>query len=72
MEIYKCKSSMVKSATYDKESKLLHIQFNDNAIYSYQNFPLRLWKRLKISKSVGKFVNKYIKPKYEGKLIKDE
>lgn len=68
-EQFECVSSMIKTVWYNPELKRMRVQFNNDKIYEYKKIPKKYWKRLKISKSAGKFFNKYIKENYKGQLI---
>lgn len=68
-EEFECTSSMIKTVWYNPNLKVMRIQFNSDKIYEYKKIPEKYWKRLKISKSPGKFFNKYIKENYKGQLI---
>ena len=55
-------SSAISAVSYDKETKVLRIQFVRGAEYDYPNVPEIEFKNLVSAPSVGKYFNQYIKP----------
>jgi hypothetical protein len=62
-------SSNLKLATYDTESKLLEIQFNNGGIYQYENVPWEVFTKFRMAESQGKFFNQHIGKVYKYKKI---
>lgn len=66
-------SSAVNAVNYSDERKILEVEYSNENVYWYFDVPLKTWKQLMdiIDKgeSVGEFVNKEIKTKYEFKEI---
>lgn len=63
------KSTNIKSATYNTETGLLKIVFNNGSIYEYSDVPWELFTKFRMSDSQGSFLNANIKPKYTFKKI---
>ena len=63
------KSSNLKSASYDTESKTLTITFQNGSIYEYYEFPWEKFVKFRTSESQGKFLNTDINGKYKFKKI---
>lgn len=61
------KSSNIKSATYNTETTLLTIVFNNGSIYEYENVPWELFTKFRMADSQGAFLNANIKNKYSFK-----
>jgi len=49
----------------------LYVQFKNGGLYQYNNVMAEDYDRLKLSKSVGKFLNSEIKPNYEFEKLED-
>ncbi len=63
------KSTNIKSATYNTETSLLTIVFNNGSIYEYESVPWELFTKFRMSDSQGAFLNANIKPKYSFKKV---
>jgi hypothetical protein len=63
-------STNIKSATYDTESQVLTVNFNNGGIYEYQSVPWELFAKFRMSDSQGKFLNQHVKGKYSHTKIK--
>jgi hypothetical protein len=64
------KSSNLKNAIYDTESKKLQITFINESIYEYNDVPWDIFTRLRMSESQGKFFNQSISKIYKYKKLK--
>lgn len=64
------KSSNLKSASYDIESKVLTITFNNESIYEYYDVPWEIFTKFRMTDSQGKFFNTSIGKTYKYKKIK--
>ena len=49
------KSSNIKSAEYDTETKDLVVEFNNGAKYKYDGVPHQVYTKLRLAESQGKF-----------------
>ena len=63
-------SSNLKSASYDTESKILTVTFNNGSIYKYYELPWEVFTKFRMSDSQGKFFNAEISKKYKYKKLK--
>jgi len=63
------KSTNIKSATYNTETSLLTIVFNNGSIYEYADVPWELFTKFRMSDSQGAFLNANIKTKYTFKKV---
>ena len=61
-------SEAVVYAQYKHREKELMIMFNRGATYTYFDVPVYVWRGLQRAYSVGGFVSKHIRMKYEFKL----
>ena len=61
-EKIKVNSTAISEVSYDKETKILRIQFARGAEYDYPNVPEIEFKNLVSAPSVGKYFNQHIKP----------
>ncbi|EMF6669800.1 KTSC domain-containing protein [Serratia marcescens] len=57
-------SSRVKSIGYDKQRKVLEIEFFELGIYQYIDVPVRIYETFLTVKSKGRFFDGVIKDKY--------
>jgi hypothetical protein len=64
------RSSNLKSASYDTESKILTVTFNNGSIYEYYELPWEVFTKFRMSDSQGKFFNAEISKKYKYKKLK--
>ncbi len=62
-------SSNLKKASYNTESKLLTVTFNNGSIYEYYEFPWDKFTKFRMSESQGKFLNTNINGKYNYKKV---
>ena len=54
-------SSAINSASYDKETQTLRIEFKQGREYEYPNVPEYEFRNLVSAPSVGKYYNQHIK-----------
>ncbi|MDJ0708511.1 MAG: KTSC domain-containing protein [Leptolyngbyaceae cyanobacterium MO_188.B28] len=57
-------SSLANSIGYDPEHNVLQLEFNNGAVYQYEDVNEETWEALQSSYSVGKFYNREIKGSY--------
>jgi len=57
-------SSSIRSIGYDENSQILEVEFIDNQIYQYVNFPKREYSNLMNAESIGKYFNAYVRNSY--------
>ena len=62
-------SSNLKKASYNTESKLLTVTFNNGSNYEYYEFPWDKFTKFRMSESQGKFLNTNINGKYNYKKV---
>lgn len=67
--INEIKSSNIKGAVYDTESKNLLIEFNNGAKYEYEGVPHQIYTKFRMAKSQGSFFNSDISKKYKYKKL---
>jgi hypothetical protein len=58
------KSTNLKSATYDTESEVLVVTFNNGSIYEYNKVPWTVFTKFRMAESQGKYFNENISRKY--------
>ena len=63
------KSSNIKSAEYDTESKDLVVEFNNGAKYQYNNVPHQVYTKFRLAESQGKFFTTDIAKQYSYKKV---
>ena len=64
-------SSVFKSVGYDRDEKILELEFRDNGdIWQYHNFPQLAYKKFINSESRGNFFTKLIRNKYPEVQVK--
>jgi len=69
MERTVVESSSVRSIGYDPATFELEIEFNSGRAYRYQQVPPAAYRLLLRAPSIGEFVNKQIKPRFEAKEV---
>jgi hypothetical protein len=65
-------STNLKSASYNTETKVLKIIFNNNNIYEYSDVPWEIFTKFRMSESQGKYFNVNIARKYTYKKIDEQ
>ena len=68
--INEIKSSNIKSAEYDTESKKLIVEFNNGFKYEYDEVPHQTYTKFRMAESQGKFFNENISKNYTYKKVK--
>lgn len=63
-------SSNLKSASYNTETEVLTITFNNGSIYDYNKVPWTIFTKLRMSDSQGKFFNTEISKKFKYTKVK--
>lgn len=63
-------SSNIKFASYNTDSKILTITFNNESIYEYYGIPWLLFTKFRMAESQGKFFNVEIGKNFKYKKIK--
>ncbi|RVU02030.1 KTSC domain-containing protein [Mucilaginibacter limnophilus] len=59
-------SSALQSIGYDKQHKILELEFRDNGgVWQYLKLPPAFYKKFRQAESLGRFFVKKIKGKYE-------
>ena len=67
-EILIVESEAVIYAQYKPRKEELMVMFSRGATYTYFNVPLHVWRGLQTADSIGGFISKHIRMKYEFKL----
>ncbi len=61
----KVKSSNIDAIRYVEEREELHIRFKTEKVYKYRKVPQTVYDSMLITESIGKFMNKEIRNKYD-------
>lgn len=64
-------STMASAMGYDKQRKILQIEFNSGSVYQYADVEIETWQCFLNSDSKGKFFNKEIKGHYPSHCLDD-
>ncbi|MFB2935488.1 KTSC domain-containing protein [Aerosakkonemataceae cyanobacterium BLCC-F154] len=64
-------STMASAMGYDKQRKVLQIEFSSGSVYQYDDVEKETWERFLNSDSKGKFYNKEIKGHYPSHCLDD-
>jgi phage baseplate assembly protein gpV len=67
--INEIQSSNIKKTEYDTETKKLLVQFNNGALYEYDEVPHQLYTQFRLSESQGKFFTTKISKVFKYKKI---
>lgn len=62
-------SSVITAISYDPDSRSLKVWYVSGMLYEYKEVPEDIYKALKIAGSKGRYLNHYIKGKYEFEKI---
>lgn len=63
------KSTNIKSASYNTETSLLTVVFNNGSIYEYSDVAWELFTKFRMSDSQGSFLNANIKKTHAYKKV---
>jgi hypothetical protein len=63
-------SSNLKGAKYNTDDKNLLVEFNNGAIYEYENVPWETFTKFRMAESQGSFFSKNISRTYKYKKVK--
>jgi hypothetical protein len=69
MERIAVESSSVSAVGYDPAAFELEVEFRNGRVYRYQQVPIAAFRLLLQAPSIGAFVNKQIKPRFEAKAV---
>ena len=69
MERRTVESRSVNAVGYDPATFELEIEFRNGRTYRYQQVPAAAYRLLLQAPSIGEFVNKQIKPRFEAKAV---
>jgi hypothetical protein len=67
--INEIQSSNIKKTEYDTETKKLVVEFNNGALYEYDEVPHQLYTQFRLSESQGKFFTTKISKTFKYKKI---
>jgi hypothetical protein len=56
-------SSCIHAVAYDRQRKVLYVEFNHGGRYTYQHIGYHRFSRLLKAESIGKYFNEAIRPK---------
>jgi len=65
MKLKKVKSANISAVGYDAKKNKLVVEFTSGTIYEYQDVPVRMYHRLLLAPSKGKFFNQNIKQAFK-------
>lgn len=57
-------SSVVDYFNYIPDAEILRVTFVSGSVYAYKGVPQRTYDQIKVARSKGKFLNRYIKGKF--------
>jgi len=69
MERIAVESSSVSRVGYDSETFELEVEFRNGRSYRYQQVPVAVYRLLLQAPSIGEFVNRQVKPRFEAKAV---
>jgi hypothetical protein len=69
MERIAVESRSVSTVGYDPATFELEVAFRSGRTYRYQQVPIAAYRLLLQAPSIGEFVNKQIKPRFEAKEV---
>lgn len=57
-------SSVIDHFNYIPDAEILRVTFISGSVYLYKGVPQQVYERIKIARSKGKYLNRYIKGKF--------
>lgn len=63
------RSAMASAVGYDRDRRLLQIEFRNGSVYQYENVAEAAWEALKDTNSIGQFFNREIKGNYRSRRV---
>lgn len=69
MERIAVESSSVRSVGYNAATFELEVEFHSGRSYRYLKVPIAVYRLLLQAPSIGEFVNKQIKPRFEAREV---
>ncbi|HYQ29729.1 MAG TPA: KTSC domain-containing protein [Polyangiaceae bacterium] len=69
MERVAVESSSVRAVGYNAATFELEVAFHSGRTYRYQQVPIAAYRLLLQAPSIGEFVNKQIKPRFEAREV---
>ena len=70
MERVHVDSSSLESVGYDAEGHTLEVEFRNGGVYQYLDAPVEELRALVNSESMGRYLNRRIKPKYRARRVR--
>lgn len=67
--INEIQSSNIRRTEYDTETKNLVVEFNNGAVYLYEEIPHKIYTQFRLSESQGKFFSSDIAKKFKYKKL---
>jgi hypothetical protein len=64
-------SSVVAHIRYDPDTATLRIVYVSGMVYDYKNVPGKVYEAMKNALSKGKYLNRYIKGKYDFEKVQE-
>jgi len=64
-------SSSIAAVGYDSATFELEVEFRNGRIYRYQQVPIAAYRLLLQAPSIGEYVNRVIKPRFEVRDVRD-
>ncbi len=70
MKMQRVDSSAVSRVGYEEPEHLLRLEYSNGGVYDYLEVPEEEVGRLLQSESIGRYVNRRIKPRYRHRLVR--
>ena len=65
-------STSVVSVGYDAKAATLEVEFQGGRVYQYRHVPIAAYRLLLQAPSIGDYVNRVIKPRFDAKRVEAE
>ncbi|HET9958632.1 MAG TPA: KTSC domain-containing protein [Polyangiaceae bacterium] len=62
-------SSSVAKVGYDPEQHVLEVEFHGGRVYRYVHVPIAAYRLLLQAPSIGEYINRVIKPRFEAQRV---
>lgn len=64
MQVENVASSHLKRVAYDRQERVLYIQFHSGPTYAWQDIPRGVYQQLLAAPSKGRFLHEVLRPEY--------
>jgi KTSC domain len=63
-------SSVVRSVGYDREKRVLEVEFHNERVYQYFVVPQSVYRELRDAASFGRYFNEHVRDRYPVRQVR--